>query len=469
MKKHVRRNRWKTSIPRPHKRGRIAVYPLRRHLPGAQGGARLADSLTAKRANALRAPRPVRRSAWLIMSVVPLMLLSWALYVTVPAAIEAKRAESKIFQPREERVHYDTASPPAITPLAVTTVVPAASPTLAPTFTPAPPTATLAPDAPTPTPAPPTPTPYPEWSGKEPLTILLLGVDSREGETEPPRSDTMIVVRIDPVAKRIDMLAIPRDLLVEIPGFYATKINAAYPFGEVNSDTIAGGGPTLAAQTVELNFGIRIDYYAEIDIAGLEKVIDTLGGVTLDVSGIIKDDQYPTADYGYTRVYFEPGLQWMDGATAVRYARTRHDDGDFMRNRRQMQVLLAMRDRALESGIITKLPTLIAELGDSVRTDLKPSQVLSLARLGQQIDSANVFTHTIAPLVEAEDINGGFYYVGDWDAIRTLADDLPGDPNARTSLETQDAPVQQVTPSPDASPSIDVTEPTQQPDTIDEP
>jgi LCP family protein required for cell wall assembly len=434
----------------------------------ASGGA---VALTARRADRghagrKRAPRGVRRTAWLIMAIVPLMLLSWVLYVTVPAAIEAKRAEGKIFRPRVERVHYDNATPPALTPAPLLSL---ASPTSGPTQTPPPPTATLAPNAPTPTTAPPTPTQFPEWTGKEPLTILLLGVDSREGETDPPRSDTMIIVRVDPVAKRIDMVSIPRDLLVEIPGFYATKINAAYPFGEVNSDTIVGGGPTLAAQTVELNFGIRIDYFAEIDIAGLEKVIDTLGGIVLDVSGVIKDDQYPTADYGYTRVYFEPGLQWMNGPTAVRYARTRHDDGDFMRNRRQQQVLLAMRDRALQTGIISKLPTLIAELGDSVRTDLKPGQMLSLARLGQQIDGSNIFTHSIAPLVEAQDINGGFYYVGDWDAIRAMVDDLPHDPNAHSSLEPQDAPVQQIVPTPEGTAPADENAPVETPSSINEP
>jgi LCP family protein required for cell wall assembly len=468
MKKHARRNRWKTTIPRPHKRGRNAVYPLKRRstvaaaasLPtGAQSDS--ADISVPK----ARTARGVRRVAWLIMAIVPLMLLSWALYVIVPTAIEARRAESKIFQTPVPRIHYDNATPVELTPLAVVE----APPTTGPTATNAPPTATLAPDAPTPTPAPPTQTPFPEWTGKQPVTILLLGVDSREGETDPPRSDTMIIVRVDPVAKRVDMVAIPRDLLVDIPGFYATKVNAAYPFGEVNKDTIPGGGATLAAQTVELNFGIRIDYFAEIDIAGLEKVIDTLGGVFIDVTGIVKDDQYPTSNYGYTRVYFSPGLQWMNGQTAVRYARTRHDDGDFMRNRRQQQVLLAMRDRALQTGIISKLPTLISELGDSVRTDLSPRQVLSLTRLGQSIDPANIFTHSIAPLVQAQDIDGGFYYVGDWDAIRGMVDDMPSDPNARTSLEPQDAPLPAVSPTPDGSPLPTEAVPVKTPSGVEEP
>jgi LCP family protein required for cell wall assembly len=406
-----------------------------------------------------RAQRAPRRVAWLIIAAVPLMVLGWVGYVTIPAAIEAKRAEGKIFQQRVDRVHYDNATPVDLTPVLDDSgdSGPIASPTIGPTYTPLPPTATLAPNAPTPTPAPPTPTPYPEWSGKQPVTILLLGVDSREGETAPPRSDTMIVVRVDPVAKRVDMFAIPRDLLVDIPGFYATKINAAYPFGEVNKDTIPGGGPTLAAQTVELNFGIRIDYYAEIDIAGMEKVIDTLGGVNLDVTGVIKDDQYPTADYGYTRVYFQPGLQWMNGKTAVEYARTRHDDGDFSRNARQEQVLLAMRDRVLQTGIISKLPTLISEVGDSVRTDFSPGQVLSLARLGQEIDSGNIYLHSLAPLMEAQDINGGFYYVGDWDSIRALVGNLQADTHATTANGNPTAPP--ATPPADASPSVDLPTP----------
>jgi len=235
--------------------------------------------------------------------------------------------------------------------------------------------------------------------------------------------------------------------LVEIPGYYATKINAAYPFGEVNSD-IPGGGPTLAAQTIELNFGIRIDYFAEIDIVGLEKVIDTLGGVMVDVPGILKDDQYPTGDYGYTRIYYSPGWQWMDGPTAVRYARTRHDDGDFNRNRRQQQVLLAIRDRVLVTGILSKLPDLISEIGDSVRTDLSPRQVLSLARLGQEIDADNIYSHTIAPYLEAQTINDAFFFVGDWDTLRNLAQNMPDDPNARRATDPFTPPLYTPTPTP---------------------
>lgn len=422
---------------RPRKRGRSAAYPLPRSL-GARAPVRERRfPLPRRTARAVAAgvlktrrrsyPRGVRLSGWFIALALPLMTLVWALSIAVPVAIETRQAVGKVFVEPVDRDHFDQAgvSDP-LTPEPVATMRP---PTPTPTVA-----ATLAPGEPTRTPAPATPTPYPAWDGTRPIHILLLGVDSRVGDEGPPRSDTMIIVRVDPVGERIDMLSVPRDLLVEIPGYYATKINAAYPFGEVDED-VPGGGPTLAAQTVELNFGIRIDYFAEIDIAGMERVVNILGGIILDVPGILKDEQYPTETYGYTRVYFSPGLQLMDGQTAVRYSRTRHDDGDFARQERQQQVLLAMRERALATGLISQLPDLISEVGDSVRTDLSVRQALSLARLAQEIGSERIYSHALNDLVEEQTIDGGFYFVGDWVAIQELADNLPDDPNGRNALE----------------------------------
>jgi LCP family protein required for cell wall assembly len=432
-----------SSIPsRPRKRGRSAAYPLPRSL-GALSPvrARRAHMRFIKRsppigetdARARRYPRGVRLSGWFIVLILPVMTVAWALSLAIPVAIETREAVGKVFVEPVEREHFDQAAGPVdLTPEPIPTQAPLPTATLAPT---------PKPGEPTHTPAPPTPTPYPAWDGDDPINILLLGVDSREGEDGPPRSDTIIVVRVDPGAKRIDMLSVPRDLLVEIPGYYATKINAAYPFGETDED-IPGGGPTLAAQTVELNFGIRIDYFAEVDIAGMERIVDTLGGIILDVPGIVKDEQYPTENYGYTRVYFSPGLQMMDGTTAVRYSRTRHDDGDFARQSRQQQVLLAMRERALATGLIGKLPELISEVGDSVRTDLSVRQALSLARLAQDVGEERIYTHSLSDLVREETINEGFYFVGDWDAIQELAADLPGDPNGQNTLAPGDDPTE---------------------------
>ncbi|HKG24563.1 MAG TPA: LCP family protein, partial [Thermomicrobiales bacterium] len=169
-----------------------------------------------------------------------------------------------------------------------------------------------------------TPGEIPKWNGTGRLTMLLLGVDRREDE--PSRSDTMILVNVDPVSKTASMVAIPRDLRVIIPGYGVHKVNAAYAFGE--ADGVKGGGPALVTQTIETNFGVHIDYFAEVDFAGFVKIVDTVGGVTIDVPYPIKDDAYPASGNNYMRVYFPAGWQHLDGERALQYARTRHDDGD---------------------------------------------------------------------------------------------------------------------------------------------
>lgn len=449
MKRRTRhQNPWKKGYARPHRRERAAIYPLARRgeAPGIRPGHHGFDATTEfhvpihnqPETGSLRdQPRGVRLVAWLILIAVPLVTLGWVGSVVVPIVWEAQQAAGKVFVKPVARESF-------VTPVATAPVVPGDTPTTGSNAVL--PTATSQPGDPTPTPAPPTPTPLPEWSGREPINILLLGVDTRIGDTGPPRSDTIIVVHVDPVAKRVDMLSIPRDLLVEIPGYYATKINAAYPFGE-QDESIPGGGPTLVAQTIEYNFGIPIHYFAEVDIAGMEKVVDTIGGVMIDVPGIVKDDQYPTEDSGYTRVMFTPGLQMMDGVMAVRYARTRHDGGDFSRQTRQQQVLLAIRERALATGLITNLPDIISDLGDSIRTDIlgdDPSyrKLYQLARLGQDIGRENIYSHSLSAYVYEEVIDGGYYVVGDWDAIRALAADLPSDPNGVNGFETPEVPIE---------------------------
>jgi LCP family protein required for cell wall assembly len=453
MKRRTRRdNPWKKGYARPHRRERerAAVYPLARRIdPAGQihdehpfdatTEFHVRDESQPVSGSFRDQPRGVRFVAWAILIAVPLFTLAWVGSVVVPIVWEAQQAAGKVFVTPVARQSF-------VTPVATAPVVPGDTPTTIPPTEPALPTATLRPDEPTPTPAPPTPTALPEWSGRDPINILLLGVDTRVGDAGPPRSDTIIVVRVDPVAKRVDMLSIPRDLLVEIPGYYATKINAAYPFGELD-ESIPGGGPTLVAQTIEYNFGIPINYFAEVDIAGMEKVVDTICGVIIDVPGVVKDDQYPTDDNGYTRVHFRPGLQLMDGVMAVRYARTRHDGGDFSRQTRQQQVLIAIRERALATGLITNLPDIISDLGDSVRTDLlgdDPSlrKLYQLAGLAQDIGRENIYSHSLSGYVYEEVINDGYYLVGDWAAIRQLVADLPSDPDAVNGFETVEQPVE---------------------------
>jgi len=264
----------------------------------------------------------------------------------------------------------------------------------------------------------PIPVVYPAWSKKEPVNILLIGLDYRPGEQDS-RADTQIIVHIDPAAKSAALVAIPRDLWVPIPGFGEDRINAAFQDGETNSDKVPGAGPGLAMATIEDNFGVPIQYYAQVDFTGFEKIIDTLGGVTIDVPRPLVDNEYPLGNYGVTRIYIPAGLQHIDGRTALSYARSRHADSDLGRNSRQEQVLLALRQQGLNLNLITKLDDLAGQLTDAVKTNLNLQQIGSLAQLAKEIKSENIQSVQIsADMVTETFINGADVLQPNWALIR---------------------------------------------------
>jgi polyisoprenyl-teichoic acid--peptidoglycan teichoic acid transferase len=265
----------------------------------------------------------------------------------------------------------------------------------------------------------PIPITYPDWSKKQPVNILLIGLDYRPGE-EDSRADTQIIVHIDPQAKTAAMVAIPRDLWVPVPGFEEGRINTAYQKGESNKDTVPGGGPGLAKATIEDNFGIPIHYYAQVNFTGFETIIDTIGGLTIDVPRPLVDNEYPLGNYGVTRIYIPAGLQHMDGHTALAYARSRHSDSDLGRNARQQQVLLAIRQQGLNLNLITKLNELSGQLSDAVKTDLSLVQVGSLAQLAKDIKGDAIQTVTIDADMVRQTIlpNGADVLLPNWDLIK---------------------------------------------------
>lgn len=265
----------------------------------------------------------------------------------------------------------------------------------------------------------------PEWTGTERLTILLIGVDHPEGGAS--RTDTIILVNIDPVAKKAAMMAIPRDLKVVIPGYGINKINAAFALGEYNK--VQGGGAGLLIRTIEANLGIPVTSFAQIDFGGFTKMIDTVGGVTIDVPYPIKDDAYPAENYQYQRIYFHAGWQHLDGKRALEYARTRHQDTDAGRSRRQEQILLALRQKAINLNLLTKAPELIKEFGDSVRTDISPNDALRLARLASQIPQGSITQYTLFPALQEQQLPGQPYYLlADWTQVGQILGDFTGTP-----------------------------------------
>ncbi len=229
----------------------------------------------------------------------------------------------------------------------------------------------------------------PAWDGASRVTIMIVGVDygdwsaDREG---PSRTDTMILLTIDPVSKTAGMLSIPRDMWVDIPGFEYSKINNAYAFGEAYK--LPGGGKALAMKTVENFLGIPIQYFAQVDFSAFERMIDDIGGICLDVPvtinvGVLNEN-------GTTTV--EAGHQCLSGKVALGYARARDvgqgvAGGDVERSENQQRVILAIRDKVLSNlpALVTQAVPLYNELSSGVHTDLSLDDILRLAMLAKDI------------------------------------------------------------------------------------
>ena len=226
-----------------------------------------------------------------------------------------------------------------------------------------------------------------------PFTVLLLGVDRRPNPEEGVRSDTLILVRVDPQARTASMLSIPRDSVAPIPHLGWAKINAAYGYGYANAAALYGAatdpsaaGGALAAEAVEQFLGVTVDYIAQVDFRGFERLVDTVGGVLIDVPAPILDAEYPTENYGVERIYIPAGLQVLDGRMALIYARTRHGSSDFERSRRQQQVLRALLDQVQRLERQGCIPAFLLQIPQMpVRI---PLLITGIARVEQRHDIA---------------------------------------------------------------------------------
>lgn len=256
----------------------------------------------------------------------------------------------------------------------------------------------LASDNPQPKPAP-VSTP-PNVAAGDRINVLVMGIDRRPSEKCPCRTDTMMIASLDPKTYVAGLVTIPRDLYVPIPGVGDARINQALWYGDLYK--VPGGGPTLAKQTVEYNLGRQIHYYILVDFAGFRKVVDMLGGVDIDVPKVIDDPQYPDENFGLKPIHIPAGRVHMDGELALEYARSRHQDSDFGRSKRQIQVLMAVRDKALRLDLLPKLPSLVQQLWGSLETDITPQQVFALAPVAAKVKTENIRTGQIDQTMTVE-------------------------------------------------------------------
>jgi len=279
------------------------------------------------------------------------------------------------------------------------------------------------------------PQPLPRIERQERVNVLLLGIDERTSQNGPWRTDTMIVLTVDPATKTAGMLSIPRDLWVSIPGFGENRINTAHFLGDLKE--YPGGGPALAKKTVQLNLGIPIHYYVRVNFVGFEKVIDTMGGIDIDVLQEINDPKYPDNNFGYDPLYIPAGYHHMDGELALKYARTRHGNSDFDRIKRQQQVIMAVYDRVMQLGLLPqmlpRLPQLVDSVGDAIQTDIPLSELWALGQLVREIDrdriKAGAIDETMTKPITTP--QGQQILWPDREKIRPLIDELFTNPSSQ--------------------------------------
>lgn len=263
---------------------------------------------------------------------------------------------------------------------------PAPEATPAPLPTPVGPVPTV---APTPTDAPALPPTGPlSLLPNRRFNVLLLGSDNDlKFAPNAVLTQSMILISIDPSTNNVAMISIPRDFWVRIQGYGYQKIDVAYEVG----------GIAVARATVQSLFGVKVDYYAWVGLNGLVQVIDMLGGVNVTVQHPVLDETYPDDlnpgdPYAFFRLYIPAGPQHLDGTTALEYVRSRHGDlqSDFGRSARQQQVLLALKSRMQDPGMIQRMPQLVNGLQDAVKTDLPLPALAQLALLGTRVGPSNI-------------------------------------------------------------------------------
>ena len=239
------------------------------------------------------------------------------------------------------------------------------------------------------------------------INILMLGIGGA-GHDGGTLSDTIMVASIDPKNKTVAMLSVPRDLYVKIPKNGYSKINSANSYG----------GPELTKEVVGEVLDLPIHYYVQADFAGFKQAVDAVGGVEVNNKTKLVDSQYPCDNNrGFCPFVLPAGPQQLDGKTALKYARCRHGScgNDFGRAERQQELLVALRQKALQASTLTnpvKVTKLIDSVGDHVRTDLQPEETQKLAAMVKDIDVSKA---TVKVLNNAPDgllIDGSSKFAG---------------------------------------------------------
>ncbi len=243
-----------------------------------------------------------------------------------------------------------------------------------------------------------------ESESSERINILLLGSDDRTGQMRG-NTDSMSVLSIDKNTTEVSLLSIPRDTRVDIPGRGVDKINSAYPYGDIDT----------TIETVENFLDIRIDYYILVDFKEFKEMVDTLGGITLDVE--------PHVARAVPELHGKSGISRLNGEEALAYLRFRFDeDADPGRVRRHQKAIQSIIQETLNPSNISNAPAILNQLRKNVRTNIPPLETTLIDTLIQGFDIENSKTAVITG--EWVTINGIVYLIPDMDKTEEMVVEL---------------------------------------------
>ena len=250
--------------------------------------------------------------------------------------------------------------------------------------------------------------------GTKRINVLLTGIDSNSTRNHA-LNDTLLVVSLDPVTGNLAMVSFPRDMAnLPMPGggTYTGKINSIMSYANRNPKQYPEGGMVALTDEVGYLLGAKIDYWASVNLYGFRKLIDRVGGVTVNVTTAIDDPVYGGWD-GTNRIGFKlsAGVHHLDGQTALAYVRSRKGigDSDFGRARRQQQLLVALEKKLIDPAMLLNLPGLLSDATQTLKTNFPPDRLSDYLDLASKAEDAKVKRYVLGPPYSVHPVNLSTY------------------------------------------------------------
>lgn len=269
------------------------------------------------------------------------------------------------------------------------------------------------------------------------INILLLGIAGK-GKPGNNLTDTIMIASVNTKTGKVALLSIPRDLYVEIPEMnYQNKINSVYEYGLQNFPGDAENSMEPMKKVIKNITSLDIDYWAVINFDGFQKAVDAIGGINITNERDILDTRYPGPNYSYETFELSKGFHHLDGATALKYARMRHNDpeSDFGRAKRQQQVMQAVKNKIFSTGTLLNAVAInkfLNTLGENVKTNISSSEFGDFLTLIKNLDTNNI-NNVVLDAWKKDSLLRGSHMagisaliprVGNWSEIQDLAQNI---------------------------------------------